>query len=187
MKPENRKPKTENRKFPAAFIDRDGTLIEEVNYLSRVEDLRLFPFTAEAIQLLKDNGFLVIVITNQSGIDRGMFEESVMHDIHAKIQSELNETIDAFYFCPHLPADGCLCRKPNPGMIKDACTDFAIDQENSWIIGDKAIDAETGFGAKIKTALVLTGYGQNELEKLSGKPDLIAADLLEAVRKIVEK
>jgi len=174
--------KTKSRK--AAFIDRDGTLIEEVNFLSRLEDLRVFSYTGEAIRILKDNGFLVVVVTNQSGIGRRIFEESAMHDIHAHIQADLN--LDAFYFCPHLPTDGCRCRKPNTGMIEQASKDFPIDLENSWMIGDKRIDVETGFNARIKTALVLTGYGEKTAKELKRKPDVIAENLLEVVKMIKE-
>ena len=172
--------KIEKRK--TAFIDRDGTLIEEVNFLSRLEDLRLFSYTTEAIRLLKESGFLIVVVTNQSGVGRGIFEESAMHAIHAQIQSDLE--LDAFYFCPHLPTDGCRCRKPNTGMIEQATQKFAIDLENSWIIGDKAIDVETGFNAEIKTALVLTGYGEKAVNELERKPDVVAVNLLEAVKSI---
>ena len=172
--------KTKNRK--AAFIDRDGTLIEEVNFLSRLEDLQIFSYTAEAIQILKDDGFLIVVVTNQSGIGRRIFEESAMHQIHAQIQTDLE--LDAFYFCPHLPTDGCRCRKPNTGMIEEASKDFPIDLENSWMIGDKAIDVETGFNARIKTALVLTGYGAKTAKELKKQPDVIAENLLEAVKSI---
>ncbi len=172
-------------KKKAIFLDRDGTLIEEVNFLSRLEDLRFFDYTNEAIRLLKESGFLIIVVTNQSGIGREIFAESAMHDIHEKIQSDLNKNLDAFYFCPHLPTDGCACRKPNLGMIKAACVNFDIDLENSWMIGDKAIDVETGFNAGIKTALVLTGYGKKTVETLERKPDLIAENLLEAVKLIM--
>ncbi len=176
-----------NSNKKAIFIDRDGTLIEEVNFLSRLEDLRFYDYTDEAIRLLKDNGFLVIVVTNQSGIGREIFAESAMHDIHAQIQTNLNEKLDAFYFCPHLPTDGCACRKPNLGMIEAACANFAIDLENSWIVGDKAIDVETGFNARIKTALVLTGYGEKAVKELKRKPDVIAENLLEAAKLISEK
>jgi len=169
----------------AVFIDRDGTLIEEVNFLSRVEDLRFFSYTAEAIRLLSENGFLTIIVTNQSGIGREIFEETAMHAIHEKIQSDLSEKLDAFYFCPHLPTDGCACRKPNTGMIEAACLDFPVDLENSWMIGDKAIDVQTGFNAGIKTALVLTGYGEKTSETLARKPDLIAENLIEAVKIII--
>jgi len=173
-------------KRPAIFLDRDGTLIEEVNYLSRVEDLRLFPFSAAAVRSLKDLGFLVIVVTNQSGIGRGVYDEAAMHAIHRQIQAELGDAIDAFYFCPHLPCDGCECRKPGLGMIKAALTDFEIDLENSWMIGDKKIDVETGKAASMRTALVLTGYGQQHQATLQEKPDLFSADLGDAAKGIVE-
>lgn len=172
-----------DKKQKAVFIDRDGTLIEEVNFLSRLEDLRLFPYTAEAIRLLRENGFLIVVVTNQSGIGRKLYTEAAMHEIHAQIQADLQ--LDAFYFCPHLPTDGCACRKPNLGMIEAAQKEFAIDLENSWMIGDKAIDIETGFNAQIKTALVLTGYGAKAVEELKRKPDVVAENLLEAVKNII--
>src|SRR5436190_2417389 len=121
-------------KRPAIFLDRDGTLIEEVNYLSRVEDLRLFPFSADAVRRLKDAGFLIVVVTNQSGIGRGIYTEADMHAIHEAIQNELNGAIDAFCFCPHLPSDGCECRKPKTGMIDSAVDDLEIDTGNSWMI-----------------------------------------------------
>ena len=169
-------------KQPAVFIDRDGTLIEEVNFLSRLADLRLFPYTVEAVRLLKEKGFLIVVVTNQSGIGRGIFEEAAMHRIHAQLKADLE--LDAFYFCPHLPTDDCACRKPNIEMIEAAQREFAVDLKNSWMIGDKTIDVETGFNAKIKTALVLTGYGRKAVDELRRKPDIIAENLLEAVKSI---
>lgn len=172
-------------KRPAIFLDRDGTLIEEVNFLSRVEDLRLFPYTAESVKLLKDNGYLVIVITNQSGIGRDIYTEADMHAIHSQIQIELDNSIDAFYFCPHLPDAGCKCRKPGLGMIESALGDFDIDIERSWMVGDKKIDVETGFVGDMSTVLVLTGYGQEHQVLLETLPTLISADLREAVKSIV--
>ena len=167
---------------PAAFVDRDGTLIEEVNFLSRIEDLRLFPYTFDSIKRLKDAGYLVIVVTNQSGIGRDIFDEASMHAIHDEIQIQLEGMIDAFYFCPHLPCDGCACRKPGTGMIDSALKDFDIDLERSWMFGDKNIDVETGKAAGIKSAMVMTGYGRVHSQQLEYMPDLIAEDLLEAVR-----
>ncbi|GIU82826.1 MAG: HAD family hydrolase [Acidobacteria bacterium] len=169
----------------AIFLDRDGTLIEEVNFLHRVEDLRFFPFTEEAVSILKNAGFLLIVVTNQSGVGRGMFSADIVVQIHEAIQRRLDEKIDRFYFCTHLPEEGCECRKPNVGMIEQAKEDFSIDLENSWIIGDKRLDMELGFNAGINTCLVLTGYGNVEVHKLKRKPDLIAENLLEAARKII--
>jgi D-glycero-D-manno-heptose 1,7-bisphosphate phosphatase len=170
----------------AVFIDRDGTLIEEVNFLSRVEDLRFFPFTLEAVELLKENGFLVIVVTNQSGIGRDIFGEEAMHAIHDEIQKHVGDKLDKFYYCPHRPDDGCRCRKPNLGMIEDAKRDFDIDFERSWMIGDKRIDVETGFNAGLGTAMVMTGYGKRHLNELVRQPDVVAENLLEAARAIVK-
>jgi D-glycero-D-manno-heptose 1,7-bisphosphate phosphatase len=171
---------------PAIFLDRDGTLIEEVNYLSRVEDLRLFASTAKAVRDLKDSGFLVIVVTNQSGIGRGIYVEDAMHAIHEQIQVELGGVIDRFYFCPHLPCDRCVCRKPGLGMIEAAQADFDIDLPRSWIVGDKKIDVETGQLAGMRTALVLTGYGSYHKDSLQLQPDIVADDLGVAAKRILE-
>ncbi|MFN6964939.1 MAG: D-glycero-alpha-D-manno-heptose-1,7-bisphosphate 7-phosphatase [Pyrinomonadaceae bacterium] len=175
----------ERQPRPAAFIDRDGTLIEEVNFLSRVEDLKLFDFTADALRRLKDAGFLIVVVTNQSGIGRGIYEEAAMHSIHREMQRRLDHAIDAFYFCPHLPDAGCRCRKPRLGMIEDAVASFNIDLGSSWMIGDKRLDVETGHNAGIRTAMVKTGYGRDELERLDKMPDVAAAHLLDAVAEIL--
>ena len=172
-------------KQKAIFLDRDGTLIEEVNFLHRVEDLQFFSYTEKAVELLKENDFLIIVVTNQSGIGRQIYDNAAMHSIHEAIQERIENKIDAFYFCPHLPTEGCACRKPNLGMIENALANFEIDFENSWMIGDKAIDVETGFNAGLKTALVLTGYGRKAAADLNGKPDIVAENLLEAVREII--
>jgi D-glycero-D-manno-heptose 1,7-bisphosphate phosphatase len=169
----------------AAFIDRDGTLIEEVNFLSRVEDLRIFPYTGEALKLLKNAGYLIIVVTNQSGIGRGIYDEAAMHSIHEAMQAKLGSMIDGFYFCPHLPCDGCSCRKPGLGMIESAANDFAIDISGSWMIGDKKIDVETGRNAGISSAMVMTGYGRSHFRTLDEEPEISAENLLEAVRAIV--
>jgi len=171
----------------AVFIDRDGTLIDEVNFLSRVEDLRFFPFTLEAVKLLKDNGFLVIVVTNQSGIGRSIYGEEDMHAIHDEIQSHVDNRLDKFYFCPHRPDEGCRCRKPNLGMIEDARRDFGIDFSRSWIVGDKKLDVETGFNAGLRTVMVMTGYGKKHVGELLRPPDIVAENLLEAARAIVKE
>jgi D-glycero-D-manno-heptose 1,7-bisphosphate phosphatase len=183
---ENPKSKIQNPKSKAVFIDRDGTLIEEVNFLHRVEDLQYFPFTDEAIRLLKASGFLVVLVTNQSGIGRGVYTEAQMHTVHEQIQTDLTEKLDAIYFCPHLPNEGCACRKPNLGMIESAMADLPIDLENSWMIGDKVLDVELGKNAGIKTVLVLTGYGKKHLESLKRKPDFIVENLREAVEVITQ-
>ena len=151
--------------------------------------MRVFPFAAEAIKSLQNKGFLVILITNQSGIGRGFFGEKALSEIHEKLTRELAEKgakLDAIYFCPHISEDECLCRKPKAGMILEAARDFQIDLGQSWMIGDKRVDVETGINAGTKTALVLTGYGQNEVENVADKTDLIGKDLSEIASKIIK-
>lgn len=176
---------TEQKARPAIFVDRDGTLIHEVDHLSNVGDLSIFAYSGKALDLLRNAGFMIVVITNQSGIGRGYFSEPSMHEIHDQIKTELGERIDGFYFCPHRPDEGCSCRKPRLGMIEAACLDHEIDLTGSWMIGDKRIDVETGQNAGIRTALVLTGYGATDLASLGRKPDVVADDLLAAANAIV--
>ncbi len=171
-------------KRPAVFLDRDGTIVEEVNYLSRVEDVRLFPYAVEAIRILKNLGYLIIVVTNQSGIGRGIYSEEEMHSIHNEIQTGLGGTIDGFYFCPHVPAEECDCRKPFTGMIDAACVDNPIDLTRSWMVGDKNIDVETGHKAGVLTILVATGYGAEHKGSLKVQPHVFARDLREAAKHI---
>jgi D-glycero-D-manno-heptose 1,7-bisphosphate phosphatase len=173
-------------KQKAVFIDRDGTLIEEVNFLHRVEDLRYFPFTDEAVRRLKERGFLVVLVTNQSGIGRGIYTEDEMDAVHARIQADLTEKLDAIYFCPHLPDGECACRKPRLGMIESALADLPIDLENSWMIGDKILDVELGLNAGIKPIMVLTGYGEKHLPRLARPPFAVAENLLEAVKIVLD-
>jgi len=169
---------------PAIFLDRDGTLIKEADYLSAVGELEVFDFAAEALHLFREKGYLLIVLTNQSGIARGYFDVEAMHSINDALQVALASLIDGIYYCPHEPADDCECRKPKTGMIKQAAADLQIDLANSWMIGDKRSDIETGFNSGIATALVLTGYGETELKKLDRMPDIVASDLLEAAKRI---
>ena len=184
---EDPKSKIRNPKSKAVFIDRDGTLIEEVNFLHRVEELKFFSYTDEAVRLLKENGFLVVLVTNQSGVGRGIYSEAEMHAIHERIQNDLTEPLDAIYFCPHLPNAGCACRKPNLGMIEAALADLPIDLENSWMIGDKNLDVELGLNAGIKPIMVLTGYGEKHLPKLKRPPFAVAKNLLEAVKIVLSR
>ncbi len=176
-------------KEKAIFLDRDGTLIEEVNFLSTVEETKLFSYTVDALKLLKDAGYLFFVATNQSGIARGYFDANAVNAIHAKILNELNAVglnIESFHFCPHFPDEGCKCRKPNTGMIEQACENVDLDLERSWMIGDKKLDIEMGFNAGTRTALVKTGYGENHQKELDRQPDVIAKNLFEAAKFIVE-
>ena len=173
-------------KQKAVFIDRDGTLIEEVNFLHRVEELKFFPFTDESVRLLKENGYLVVLVTNQSGIGRGIYTVDDMNTVHARIQKDLTEKLDAIYFCPHLPDADCECRKPRLGMIESALGDLPIDLENSWMIGDKNLDVELGLNAGIKPILVKTGYGEKHLSELERPPFAVADNLFEAVKIVLD-
>jgi D-glycero-D-manno-heptose 1,7-bisphosphate phosphatase len=171
----------------AVFLDRDGTINVEKEYLYKVEDFEFIPGAPEAIKSLKDAGFLVIVVSNQSGIGRGYFDEQAVEALHRHIQEELaghGTSIDAFYFCPHHPEKGvgdykivCDCRKGEPGMLLQAANDHDIDLHRSFMIGDKLADVEAGERAGCQSILVMTGYGQSvssELGVLKAKkcPDL---------------
>ncbi len=175
-------------KQKAIFLDRDGTLIEEVNFLSTVEETKLYSFTIEALKLLRDAGFLFFVTTNQSGVARGYFDANAVNAIHAKIQNELKVEdlrIESFHFCPHFPDEGCKCRKPNTGMIEQAQANFEIDLSESWMIGDKILDIEMGFNAGTKTALVRTGYGEKHKDELIRQPDVVAENILEVAYYVI--
>jgi D-glycero-D-manno-heptose 1,7-bisphosphate phosphatase len=179
--------KKNRSKQPAVFIDRDGTLIEEVDYLASVEQTSLFPFTRGALTELKRAGFLVIIATNQSGIGRGIFEEAAMHAVHDHLATELKGLIDGFYYCPHLPCDGCDCRKPLTGMVKAALLEFDIELGRSWMVGDKWSDVHLGKNAGMRSALVLTGYGPTDLERSRVTADIIAVNLGKAVEEILRR
>lgn len=176
-----------SNKQKAVFLDRDGTIIKEVNFLSTIEETELFSYTIEALKILKDAGYLFFITTNQSGIARGYFDANAVNAIHAKIQNELGAFdlhIESFHFCPHMPDAGCSCRKPNTGMIEQACENFEIDLENSWMVGDKILDIGMGFNAGTKTALVKTGYGDKHQHELEREPDVIAENLLEVAKAV---
>jgi len=131
----------------AVFIDRDDTIAKDVPYCSRSEDLKLFKGVGQAIKRLNEAGFLVIIITNQSGVARGYFDEATLHRIHAKMRKDLAQEgakVDGIYYCPHLPDSGCSCRKPGPGLVQEALHDFEIDLLGSYFIGDSEHDVELG-------------------------------------------
>jgi D-glycero-D-manno-heptose 1,7-bisphosphate phosphatase len=183
----------------AVFIDRDGTISEEVGYINHVSRFRLFPYAASAIKHLNENGWLAIVITNQAGVARGYFSEDTIQTVHAAMTKELESSgarLDAIYYCAHHPSVGeppyrldCDCRKPKPGLISRAAKDFDIDLEESWMVGDRYSDMELARNAGVKSMLVMSGYGRGEWEHQRAgwteQPDLVAGDLLEAVRLIV--
>lgn len=174
----------------AVFIDRDGTINEEVGYLSEADKLSLLPGAAEAIRRLNETGLEVIVVTNQAGVARGYFNEDSVREVNRRLVKELadeNAHVSAIYYCPHHPdfpsvgCETCSCRKPQPGMLLLAARDYGIDLSCSFMIGDTGKDVETGKNAGCKSILVLTGYGREEKDKLEVEPDYIAEDLMAAV------
>lgn len=171
------------------FLDRDGTLIEEVDFLATVEETRLFNFTVEALSILRAAGFEFVVTTNQSGIARGYFDEAAVDAIHQRIQEKLNESglrIESFQYCPHFPDAGCACRKPGTGMIEMAVDGQSVDLANSWVIGDKILDVNMGRNAGTRSALVMTGYGMAHRKEIDWTPDIMAENLLAAAKEIVK-
>ncbi len=176
----------------AAFLDRDGTICEEMGYVNHVDRMRIFPFAAGAIRQLNEAHIPVIVVTNQSGVARDIFPESLVHQVHKKLISELaagGARVDAIYFCPHKTEDGCECRKPNPGLLERAAREHALDLAASWVVGDRYADLEMGHAAGGRGILVMTGYGRGEYELhhagWARQPDALAENLTEAVRRIL--
>ena len=169
----------------AVFLDRDGVINKDVGYLRSWQEFNFIPGSKEAISLLCNSGFSVIVVTNQSGIARGYFSEEALSDIHEKMKREIEMSgghIDGIYYCPHMANYGCRCRKPDTGMMEQAAKEHDIDLSASYMVGDKPIDIETGKRIGCKTILVRTGYGS----AYSGpEPDLVADNLLDAARMIV--
>jgi D-glycero-D-manno-heptose 1,7-bisphosphate phosphatase len=146
-------------KSPAAFVDRDGTVIHDADYCSRPEQVRVFDGAAAALRRLKKAGYKIIVITNQSGIGRGFFTEAQYRTVEAEVSRQLgNGLIDATYFCPDAPGQPSQCRKPAPGMVLQAAKEHSVDLSRSFLIGDKEIDAECAHNAGVLAIRVQTGF-----------------------------
>jgi D-glycero-D-manno-heptose 1,7-bisphosphate phosphatase len=183
----------------AIFIDRDGTINEDSGYISTPDDLIIYPFAAEAVRLINESNLKAIVITNQSGIARGIYTEADLDAIHNRMLEELARDgahIDAIYYCPHHPRIGddryrkmCDCRKPGTGMLRQAAREHDIDLARSYVIGDKASDINLATNAGARGVLVLTGYGRETLSNQQTwpcAPAFVAGDLLEAVKRILD-
>lgn len=185
----------------AAFIDRDGTISDEVGYVNHPSRYRVFPYAAQAVRLLNDAGWLAILVTNQAGVARGYFTEEMIgtvHDVLKEVLQNGGAHLDAIYYCAHHPSAGqppyryeCDCRKPKPGLILRAAQEFDINLAESWMIGDRYSDIEMARNAGVHAAFVLSGYGRGEWEyqRASWKyePDKVAEDLLEAVQFIINE
>lgn len=185
----------------AVFLDRDGTVSEEVGYVNHLSRFKLFPWTAEAIKKLNEAHIKAILVTNQAGVARGYFTEDLIGEVHNKLVEELTKTgayLDAIYYCPHHPSAGqppyranCECRKPKPGLLYKAADEHNIDLSLSFMIGDKYTDVELGQRIGVKGVMVMTGYGIGEYEyqrqNWPQMPDKIAENLLTAVDWIISQ
>lgn len=175
---------------PAVFIDRDGTLNVEKNYLYRIADWEWIPGAVAAIRRLNGAGYKVVVVTNQAGIARGLYGEAEMAALHAHVDRELAKAgarIDAYYHCPHHPdfSEGtCVCRKPEPGMLLSASRELGIDLDRSWLVGDKCSDLEAARAVGVRPILVRTGYGAKEEACAAGAE--IVDDIGAAAAKIID-
>ena len=177
---------------PAVFLDRDGTINEQMGYINHLSRFKLLPQAVPAIRRLNETGLKVVVVTNQSGAARGYFPTSLVEEIHALLQKILaaeGAHLDGIYTCLHGPADGCNCRKPKPTLIQQAARELDLDLSRSYFVGDRYLDILTAANAGVKGILVLTGYGRGEYDYVrhtqAVQPVHVAPDLLEAVAWIL--
>jgi len=185
----------------AIFMDRDGTVSDEVGYVNHIDRYRLLPRSAEAVRRVNAAGFLSFVITNQSGVARGLFDETLLHEVHATLRGWLEREgarLDGIYYCPHHPKEGeppwrqdCDCRKPRPGLLLRAAREHDVDLSSSYMIGDTVLDIEAARNAGMTGVLVLTGYGKGDLKYRMRQrgltPAHVADDLLSAVEWILRR
>ena len=185
----------------AVFLDRDGTINEEMGYINHPDRFIIFPFVAESIRIFNELKMKVVVVTNQSGVARGYFDESLVSELHNRLINTMTERdaiIDAIYYCPHHPKEGkghykldCNCRKPKPGMVLKAAEEHQIDIEKSIMIGDRYKDIVFAKNLNMSSGLVLTGYGRGEYtfdrNKWEYEPDFIGENLLEVAKQIKTK
>jgi D-glycero-D-manno-heptose 1,7-bisphosphate phosphatase len=182
---------------PAVFLDRDGTLIEEAGYLDRLERLAFYPYSIDAVRLLNQAGLAVVITTNQSGVARGLVEESFVLEAHAHIAARLaagGARVDGFYYCPHHPQGAreayrqvCECRKPAPGMLRSAARELGLDLTRSYSVGDRWHDLEAGTPDGGRGILVRTGYGRIDeaAPRSAAAPAAVVDNLIEAVTWIL--
>lgn len=176
------------------FLDRDGTISEEVGYLNHLSRFRMYPFSAAAIRRLNEAGLAVIVVTNQSGVARGIFPESLVERVHERMVAELaagGAHVDGIYYCPHGSEETCGCRKPHPGMLERAAREHSLELAGCYVVGDRYADLEMAHCAGGQGILVLTGYGRGEYELYRRAwprpPDHVAENLAAAVDFILQE
>jgi histidinol-phosphate phosphatase family protein len=180
---------------PAVFLDRDGTLVVERGYLSDPEEIELLPGVAHSLRKLKAAGYPLVVVSNQSGVGRGLFPESRVHEAMARLRYALRARgveLEAVYFCPHRPDQGCACRKPGTALLERAADDLQLALRRSAMVGDKLLDVETGHNAGALGLLVRTGYGKGEEQQIpeggnGPRPDGVFPDLSAAAEWILAR
>jgi len=178
----------------AVFLDRDGTIAEEVGYMNHLSRFRLFPFAAAAIRRLNQAGMVVIVVTNQSGVARGYFPEDLVRQVNEEMILQLataGARVDGVYYCPHRAEDECGCRKPRPGMLERAALEHNFELPDCYLVSDLYADLEMAHREGCRSILVFTGYGRGEYEwnrsRWPRPPDLVAEDLSAAVELILKE
>jgi D-glycero-D-manno-heptose 1,7-bisphosphate phosphatase len=183
------------------FIDRDGTISEEVGYINHLSRFQVYPWSSQAISVLNRNSLKAVLVTNQAGVARGYFTEDLVIQFHEKLRQELargDAHLDAIYYCPHHPSVGpepyrqpCNCRKPQPGMLFRAVKELDVDLSRSFVVGDRYSDIELAHNAGTRSILVLSGYGLGEYEyqrqNWKVQPDWVASNLLEATQIILKE
>jgi len=184
--------KPQNSKRRAVFLDRDGTISEEMGYVNHLTRFVMFPYAPAAIRRLNQAGLPVIVVTNQSGVARNFFPESLIPEVHDKMKAELaaaGARVDAIYYCPHIRDDNCKCRKPLPGMLEQAAREHVLDLADSVLVSDRYDDISMGQSVGCHSILVLSGYGRGEYEyhrdAWPRQPDHVVEDLTAAVDLIL--
>lgn len=185
---------------PAVFLDRDGTINEQMGYINHLSRFFLLPGASQAVRLLNQSEYLAIVVSNQSGVARGYFPIELVHEVHEYMKRLLGEQdahVDGVFFCPHYSSGivpeysiACDCRKPATGLLEKACKRFDIEMGRSYVVGDRYSDIELAHRAHLKGVLVKTGYGRGDIDYVFPRnplrPAYIAEDLLHAVRWIIE-
>jgi histidinol-phosphate phosphatase family protein len=181
-----------NIKKPAVFLDRDGTVILDKNYLSSPERVKLYSYSAQSINKLRKAGFKIIIVTNQSGIARGMFGVKELKKVNKKFIDLLREQgakIDGLYYCPHIDEDDCSCRKPKTAMVLKAAKEHNIDLKKSYTVGDSVRDYLLGYNCGAKGILVLTGHGKSQQKKIKSqkiKPLAVCKTMKQAAELIIK-
>jgi D-glycero-D-manno-heptose 1,7-bisphosphate phosphatase len=186
---------------PAIFLDRDGTLSHEVGYVNHLSRFQLLPYAVAAVRAINRSGRLAVLATNQAGVARGYFPESLVHEVHASLARAMQAggaRLDAVYACLHHPSVGqppyrqdCDCRKPKPGLLRRAERELGADLARSWVVGDRVSDLELAWAAGTRAALVKTGYGLGELEYMAPgwrrQPEIVADNVFDAVQQILAR